>query len=234
MSCSLFLTLSRSFWTSLTLAFFSTACALVVGTVFTFVRAKHHYSGKWGALNKLVAGFVQLFRGIPLLELMLLMSCVFLTRIADNHIQVIITLAIAYGCTMSIVLYTYVIDDESLKQYEQALSLGFNETQAFRLVLFPQTFRKALPVLLGEISSLFKDTSVASLAGVIELTYVSRNIASSSPKGTLTPYLVAGCMYLFVCVALSFITERMKVHMEKQADVTQEEGDKNEQEMFRI
>jgi len=63
-------------------------------------------------------------------------------------------------------------------QTEAALALGMSRAQAMRVVVFPQAWRRVLPVLASTWVSLFKDTSLVSVIAVGELAHVAMEIRS--------------------------------------------------------
>ncbi|RXZ43855.1 amino acid ABC transporter permease [Crenobacter cavernae] len=54
-------------------------------------------------------------------------------------------------------------------QTSAALAMGFSLTQIYRHVLLPQAFRIIIPPLTSEFLNIFKNSSVASLIGLMEL-----------------------------------------------------------------
>ncbi len=86
-------------------------------------------------------------------------------------------------------------------QVEAARSLGLTYLQAFRLVVFPQAFRIALPALVNHTVLLFKNTSLAMTIGVAELMYATREIESRSFK-TIEVYLLATVVYLGISLLI--------------------------------
>lgn len=55
-------------------------------------------------------------------------------------------------------------------QWMTIRSLSFTKSQAYRFIIFPQVFRRILPALAGQLSSLVKDSSLLSVIAVSELT----------------------------------------------------------------
>ncbi|MCC7023979.1 MAG: amino acid ABC transporter permease [Thermomicrobiales bacterium] len=65
-------------------------------------------------------------------------------------------------------------------QWEAAYSLGMPFAKAFRRVAFPQAARVAIPPVGSRFIALIKDTSLASVVTVVELTAVAESIGSST------------------------------------------------------
>lgn len=86
-------------------------------------------------------------------------------------------------------------------QVEAARALGLTYLQSFRLVVLSQAARIALPTLVNYMVLLAKNTSLAMVVGVAELTYVTRDIESQSFR-TVEVYLFATCAYMAISLAI--------------------------------
>ena len=56
-------------------------------------------------------------------------------------------------------------------QLEVARSLGMNQNQAMRYIIFPQAIKNILPALGNEFVTVIKESSVVSVIGVSELIF---------------------------------------------------------------
>mgnify|MGYP002631813695 CR=1 FL=1 len=88
-------------------------------------------------------------------------------------------------------------------QMEAGESLGMRRPNAFRLIVFPQVFRLALPGLSNLWLILLKDTSLVSIIALDDLLRMSF-IAVSNTKQPLFFYSVAALVYLTIAVISSF------------------------------
>ncbi|MFP1985128.1 amino acid ABC transporter permease [Lonsdalea quercina] len=86
-------------------------------------------------------------------------------------------------------------------QNEAARALGMSYGRAMRLVILPQGLRNSLPSLINHTVLLFKNTSLAMVIGVAELTYVTRDIENQTFR-TFESYLVASVGYLVFSLLL--------------------------------
>lgn len=86
-------------------------------------------------------------------------------------------------------------------QNEAARALGMSYIRAMCYVILPQGVRNALPALLNHTVLLFKNTSLAMVIGVAELTYVSREVENYTFR-TFESYLVASVAYLLFSLLL--------------------------------
>ncbi|KTC36243.1 MAG: amino acid ABC transporter permease [Pseudomonas sp.] len=87
-------------------------------------------------------------------------------------------------------------------QQEAALALGLGQVGTLRRVVLPQALRVAIAPLLSNTVMLMKTTSLAMVIGVMELTYVTKEVAS----GTFRIFASYGLStVLYVAVALSLL-----------------------------
>jgi polar amino acid transport system permease protein len=53
-------------------------------------------------------------------------------------------------------------------QFEAGKTLGMNSFQVFTLIVLPQAYRRMIPAIVSQFVSLFKDTSLVYVIGVVE------------------------------------------------------------------
>ena len=88
-------------------------------------------------------------------------------------------------------------------QAEAARSVGLSAAQSLRYVLLPQAVRYAIPPFVNRSLILFKDTSLAMVIGVTELSYQVKRIENETFQ-TFQVFLVATIIYL--CISLLIAT----------------------------
>lgn len=95
-------------------------------------------------------------------------------------------------------------------QFESARSIGLSFLQTMRLVILPQAFRHALPPIISQSLSLFKNTSVAAAIGVGELMYRAREITTETFR-VFEAFSVATAVYFtgsILIVSLGYLLTR--------------------------
>ncbi len=129
--------------------------------------------------------YIDVFRGIPLLLILLLVNgglgaaaqdgtlpdAIAIPRwfgLPDPFWYGVIALTITYGAYMAEV-YRAGIESVSGGQLEAARSLGMSHGQAMRYVIVPQAVRTVIPPLLNDFVALMKDTSLVSFLGLVEV-----------------------------------------------------------------
>lgn len=99
-------------------------------------------------------------------------------------------------------------------QTEAARSLGLSPFQTFRDVVFPQSFRIALPPLVNNVVSLLKDSSLAYVIGVVELSNIGNRVQSASFE-PVPVFITTASIYLI----MTSIMTQISGAIERQLDV---------------
>ena len=117
-----------------------------------------------------------------------------------------VTLALAWF-TAAAVMHSVLAGLRALPsgQNEAALSQGFSTQQTLWRVLLPQALRNILPSLVGIFISLLKDTSLAFIVNVPELTTVADR-STTGCKSTRRPFLsLRVWIYYLLCCSLELL-----------------------------
>ena len=129
------------------------------------------------------------------------------------ELRAIIALALGYGAFEAEV-FRAGIQSIGKGQMEAARSLGMNYFLAMRLIILPQAIRRILPPLGNDFIALLKDSSLATVLAVNELTQVTR-IRRSSTFRVMEAFNVAAFLYLSMTLLLSgvvrYLERRMKI-----------------------
>jgi His/Glu/Gln/Arg/opine family amino acid ABC transporter permease subunit len=95
-------------------------------------------------------------------------------------------------------------------QVEAARALGLSSAQAMRDVVLPQALRHMIPSLVTQMIVLFKDTSLASIIGYVDLTKAAQ-IVNNREIRPFELYLFIAVVYWVCCYAMS----RAARHLER-------------------
>ncbi len=100
---------------------------------------------------------------------------------------------INYACYFS-EIYRGGIESIPKGQYEAGQVLGMNKTQIFFRIILPQVFKRILAPMSNEVITLVKDTSLARVISVVEITKISQQLANN--YAIIWPLFYAGAFYL--------------------------------------
>lgn len=89
-------------------------------------------------------------------------------------------------------------------QHEAARAVGLTYLGSMRWIILPQALRTAIPPLVSGSVLLVKTTSLAMVVGAMELTYVTKDIASKTFK-TFEAYGISTALYVLLAFTLLVI-----------------------------
>ena len=95
-------------------------------------------------------------------------------------------------------------------ELQAATSLGMRRTQALRHVLLPQALRHMLPSLINQFVATIKETSLGTIIGLSELSFIANQINAQVLVKPVEIYLtLAGC-YFVMCFGLTRIAKLLE------------------------
>lgn len=158
----------------LTAASFCLAFLLALG--LEYLRSR-----RMAVLNLAARSCVAIARGVPILVILYLVYFALPGAGITLPAEVAATLGLAfvYAAYLSEV-FRAGLAAIAPGQREAGIACGLTPFQVFRLILLPQALRHTVAPLLINFVSLLKDSSIAALIAVPELTLASREIMSES------------------------------------------------------
>ncbi len=97
-------------------------------------------------------------------------------------------------------------------QWEASAALGLTRWRQLRLVVLPQAFTIAIPPTVGFLVQLIKNTSLASVIGVVELSREAQLVNGA----TFAPFIVYACvcaLYFVLCYPLTALSCRLEARL---------------------
>jgi len=153
----------------------------------------------------LATAYVDIFRGAPLLLIILLVGFgVPALRLAGLTSNVIVLGTVAVVLTYSAYVAEVIrsgIMSIHPSQRAAARSLGLTSGQTMRFVVLPQAIRRVIPPLLNDFVSLLKDTGLVSILGVTDAVRAAQ--INASRTFNYTPYVVSAILFLLITIPLT-------------------------------
>ncbi len=191
----------------------SMAVAMALGLLIAMSRLYGPAPLRWLAIT-----YVEFFRGIPVLLLLYLLYYAIPSLLDQAHWGLTFkpsdfTVAIlAFGLNYAAYeaeIYRGGLSSIPAGQWEAAASLGMSRVTTFRRIILPQALRVITPPVTNDFVALFKDTSLVSTIGIIELTKQYQMLSKSSLK-YLEVGLVTACLYLLMSVPLGYVARKLE------------------------
>ncbi|MBR2682929.1 MAG: amino acid ABC transporter permease [Atopobiaceae bacterium] len=181
--------------------------AIALGLIFAFMKISKHR-----LVRAIAIVYINVLRGTPLfLQIYIMFFGLPMMNInIDNNVLGVIVIAINASAYLA-EIFRAGIQSIPQGQYEAASSLGMSYFQTMFSIILPQTIRRVIPTVTSDFITSYKDTSLLSSVGVMELMMFAKNLTSVS--GNMTPYVAAAMFYLIVTLplikAVTYIENRM-------------------------
>lgn len=205
----------QGLWLNIRVMAISAIAIMIFGTALALARTSK--SPILFPIRALAAAYTDVFRGLPLLLVILLLglgvpglrlegvpnSVVFLGGLA---------LVFTYSAYVAEVLRAG-IESVHPTQRMAARALGLTQFQTLRHVVMPQAIRRVTPPLLNDLVSLQKDSGLISVLGAIDAIKAAQILTARDFN--FTPYLVAGVVFVLLTIPLTRVTDYLAQRIEK-------------------
>lgn len=192
----------RGYSVTLLLAFFSIFISIIIGII-----ASAGLQSRITFFRYLSRAYVEGIRGTPFLVQITFFYFIIATAVGleDKFIVGVLILSIFTGAYVTEIIRGG-IQSIPESQWITARSLGFSRLQTYQNIIFPQVFRRILPALAGQMSSLVKDSSLLSIIAVSEVTMnvLEVNAINFRIFENLTILMLG---YLLITVPISLISK---------------------------
>lgn len=152
--------------------------------------------------------FINTVRGIPLLMVIFWMYFLlpaFMGMVVAESWTVIAALTVFTSAYMSQIVRAG-IEGIPRGQMEAAISTGLKHWQAMLYIILPQGLRNMIPSFVNQFVSLIKDTSLAFIVGVSELTHVGTQINNRTMAFPTEIFLFIAVVYFILCFAFTSLS----------------------------
>jgi polar amino acid transport system permease protein len=156
--------------------------------------------------------FVHLVRGLPLI--MVIFWAYFLVPLAlgaavPSFVTMIYALVFFEAAYLAEIVRAG-IQSVPKGQVEAARSLGLGYLQTMGRIVLPQALRNMIPSLVNQFVALTKDTSLAFIVGINELTYAASQINNRTLTHPAEIFFIVAVMYFLICFSLTSLARHLE------------------------
>lgn len=202
-------------WGGLTLTLLLAATGIVasfpLGILLALGRRSSLPVVSWGCTL-----FIEVVRGMPFVTVLFMAHLLLPVFIPQYRVDRVVR------AMVGLALFTSAYMAENVRgglqgvpkgQYEAAQALGLSGTKTMLLVILPQALRSVLPSVVGQFISLFKDTSLVVVIGLLELLGIARSVISNPQWLGLHAevYLFVAGVYWLFCYSLSQASRKLEI-----------------------
>lgn len=197
-------------WVTIMVAVLSIIFSFVIGGIAGLIRFM-----KVPFISAIVGVLIDIIRNLPLLLI------IFFTYFALP--QVGIRLSIFWSSVAALTIFESAMLSEIIRaglnaipkgQMEAGRSTGLTYGQTLWSIIFPQAFQKMLPPIVSQFISLIKDTSLAVIISLPELTHNAKIIYGQDTTAVLPMFAAMTFLYFIVCFLLSRVSKRLELKLQ--------------------
>ena len=194
---------------TLQIAVLAIVFSIIIGYILGIIR----YS-KIPGISKALGWVIDIIRNLPLLLI------IFFTYFALPQIGV--RLNIFWAAVAALTVFESSMISEIVRggleaipngQTEAALASGLNKKQTMLVVLLPQAGRETLPSLVSQLIALIKDTSLATIITLPELTHNAKIIYGQNTNYVIPMFIAMALIYFVVCYSLSRLSRYISANL---------------------
>ena len=164
--------------------------------------------------------FIEVFRGVPLITLLFMSQVLVPLAFPENF-----STNSLFRAAVVIILFSSAYMAENIRggmqalqpgQAEAARALGLPAWQTTMLISLPQAIRNVIPAIVGQFISLFKDTTLVYIIGVLDLVEISRAFIQGNAEYLTNAkelFIFHAVVFWVFCYTMSYISHKVEEHM---------------------
>ncbi|WJZ79546.1 amino acid ABC transporter permease (plasmid) [Paraburkholderia sabiae] len=197
-----------------TTTLFVSAISIAIAFVLALIGALAKLSSNSIAVG-IATFYTSLFRGLPLLMqiFILYLGLPQLGYVVDPIPAGVAALSLCYGAYMT-EIFRAGIQSIPHGQWNAARALGFTPNQMMRLIILPQAMRVIIPPTGNQFIAMLKDSSLVSVVGVWELTYVATTEGQKEFRH-MEMLISAAVVYWVMSLVLELVQSRIEWRFRK-------------------
>ena len=193
------------------LAFVGIVLALPLGILLALGRRS-----EMPIVRALSITYIEFWRGTPLITI-LFMASVMLPLFFPSGVEFDKVVRAMIGITLFQSAYTAEAVRGGLQaidkgQNEASMALGMGYWRRTMLIVLPQALKISIPSIVNTFIALFKDTSLVSIIGLLDLLKMSQNASRSLDWNgyDIEGYLFAGFIFWIFCFGMSSYSQKLE------------------------
>lgn len=198
--------------TTLLIAACATVIGILIGMVVALVKVSAIENRKLRPIEMVCDLYITVIRGTPVVVQLMILYTVVFTSMSNGTLAAIVGFGLNSGAYVAEIFRSGIMSINR-GQSEAGRSLGLTQGLTMRLIVLPQAIKNILPALFNEFITLLKETSVAGMIAVRELTKVSDGIKGRA--FIATPLFIVAAIYLVLVVGMTQVQKRLERRLAK-------------------
>ena len=160
--------------------------------------------------------YIEIVRGVPLITILFMAQVVIPIFMPDN-----IRLDKVLRAMLGITLFSAAYMAENVRgglqaiprgQYEAAQAVGLNYPLTMLFIVLPQALRSVIPAIVGQFIALFKDTSLVTIIGLLDLLGIAKTVIANPDWLGLQAevYIFVAVIYFVFSYSMSYVSQKIE------------------------
>ena len=168
------------------------------------------------AVKWVSTAYIEIVRGVPLITILFMAQVVIPIFMSDD-----IRLDKVLRAMLGITLFSAAYMAENVRgglqaiprgQYEAAQAVGLNYPLTMLFIVLPQALRSVIPAIVGQFIALFKDTSLVTIVGLLDLLGIAKSVIANPDWLGLQAevYIFVAAIYFVFCYSMSYVSQKVE------------------------
>ncbi|TYQ17908.1 UNVERIFIED_CONTAM: polar amino acid transport system permease protein [Acetivibrio alkalicellulosi] len=160
-------------------------------------------------ISRIVTCVIEITRALPLL-LILFWFYFFIPILIGKPLPIFLSAYLSltfYSAVNQAEIFRSGLMNISKGQWQVGYSTGLSNYQRMVYIILPQVIRMMLTSFVGFFISLFKDTSVIYIIGIIDLTQIGIILSQREPDKIIFSYVLVAILYFIICHIVSLYSK---------------------------
>ena len=168
------------------------------------------------AVKWVSTAYIETVRGVPLVTILFMAQVVIPIFMSDN-----VRLDKVLRAMLGITLFSAAYMAENVRgglqavprgQYEAAQAVGLNYPLMMLFIVLPQALRSVIPAIVGQFIALFKDTSLVTIVGLLDLLGIAKTIIANPDWLGLQAevYIFVAVIYFVFSYSMSYVSQKVE------------------------
>ncbi len=168
------------------------------------------------AVKWVSTAYIEIVRGVPLVAILFMAQVVIPIFMPDN-----IRLDKVLRGMLGITLFSAAYMAENVRgglqaiprgQFEAAQAIGLNYPGMMLFIVLPQALRSVIPAIVGQFIALFKDTSLVTIVGLLDLLGIAKTIIANPDWLGLQAevYIFVAVIYFVFSYSMSYVSQKIE------------------------
>lgn len=197
------------------IAFVGIIASFPLGVLLALGRRSDLLVVKWFCV-----GFIEVIRGVPLITLLFMSQVAFPLFLPDSF-----SVDRVVGALFVITIFSAAYTAENVRgglqavpvgQIEAARALGLNGLRTTLFIVLPQALRSVIPALVGQFISLFKDTSLVAIVGLLDILGIAKSIVLGNVEwvdAQREVFVFVGLTFWIFTYSMSYASRKLEVRL---------------------